>query len=124
MKEIYEYERFVIEDIHLKLLKRSYWEYNGMCEGSIGMDVKRPYGNSDPLDDICEELNIKKVEDTYGNEIYLKEHFEKAQKIHEEMLLVLDIITKTLQVSTGVYLNENYGKKFEYSPKWRKVDKQ
>lgn len=121
LMKIYEYSTFEIKEIHLKLLKRSYWEYSDSCEGSTGMNIKRPYGNSDPLDDICEELGFERVETSHGDEVYLKTHFDIAKEIHQEMRVVLDIICKTLQVSTGVYRNIDLGE-LCFSSNWEKIE--
>lgn len=119
-KKLYEFERFEIKQIHLDLLKQSIWRFNDMCEGSVGMDIKRPYGNSDPLDDILEELKIEKVELGDRDEGYLEEYNELAQQIHEEMVVVMDIICKTQQVSMGIYENVKFGEKFSFSTEWKK----
>jgi hypothetical protein len=41
---------------HLTLLRRSCWDWNECEFGAASMDPKRPYGNSDVLDDLEELL--------------------------------------------------------------------
>lgn len=41
---------------HLTLLKSSCWDWNECEFGAASMDPKRPYGNSDVLDDLAELL--------------------------------------------------------------------
>ena len=50
---------FTVTDDHLKLLARTFIDYDGWTEfGAPEVDPKLPYGNSDVYDDIAEILGI------------------------------------------------------------------
>lgn len=74
---------------HLKLLERLQWEFDDREFGAPGVDCKRPYGNSDVEFDIARILGWEFFEDEYGETHLSKEHYNKAVKIHGELLEVI-----------------------------------
>lgn len=67
---------------HLKLLKAAYWSWDDCEFGAASMDPKRPYGNSNVLNDLAELLP------------HLDE--ETRVRVHCELPAVLAYITKHL----------------------------
>ena len=91
-------EVFHVTDHHLKLLKRMYVGWDDTEFGAPSIDPKRPYGNSDVINDICE---ILKLERTYSNEKY-------ADDIHREMETALQILVCNLSIEVGTYEHPNW----------------
>lgn len=90
---------FTVTDDHLRLLKRVYigWEH---CEyGAPAIDCKRPYGNSDVAQDICEILGWEFDEDDGPT----REQEDAARAIHKEMQVVLQILCAHLAIQPGIY---------------------
>ena len=89
------------------------------------MDTKRPYGNSDVLGDIAEIVEPDKnwsrdKDDVEDGEVWGDleddENRERFYRIHHEMVLVMDILSETLQLGAGTYEKED-----GFSSPWRKV---
>lgn len=125
--------KFEIKEHHLKLLKRMYVGWNDYEFGAPEIDPKRPYGNSDVIDDMAEILRISKDKKTvdfdkdYADEYDdIQEYFDEAEwnektseyleRIHREMRIVLQIVLATLSIETGFY-----ERKDEYSNEWIKT---
>lgn len=99
---------FTIEDKHIKLLGRmnvNWWA----CEfGAPCIDPKRPYGNSDVVDDVAEIIRLKKKDNyDYENEDWKEEIYDKLYYLHREMMIVLQIILSTGQIKKGTYVKTN-----------------
>ena len=98
-------EEFKITDSHLKLLKNMYVSWSEVEFGAPEIDPKRPYGNSDVINQILEILGIP-YDDEEGNEAL--EDF--AVKIHKDMEIVLQICLALQSFETGTYIKEDeYG---------------
>ena len=114
MNKRIEVETFEVKDEHLKLLKRAYVRWEGGGEyGAPAINSKRPYGNSDVDCDIADILGWEYDED----DGLTGEQVDKAQTLHEETQIALQIALATQKFETGVY--ENYQK--YHKNKWRKV---
>jgi len=97
---------FDVKEEHLKLLEEACWEHDdSMYDGAAGMNLKRPYGNSDILRDICRAIGEKPFKDHEGEEHYSEEQYEKAMSLHEELHIVLAIICTTRKVEPGRYIS-------------------
>ena len=84
-------EDFTITKDHLKLLKRMYVGWDDCEFGAPAIDCKRPYGNSDVLDDIKEITG------------------KRSNILHKQMKVVLQIILCTGEIKEGRYkLKEKY----------------
>jgi hypothetical protein len=106
-------QKFKLTENHLKLLKEANVDYNDNCEfGAPEIDPKRPYGNSDVLEDIHMILTGKEVR--YGD--LSKKLQEKYHKLHKETTTALQIILYTQKFEVGTYENEEF-----YSNRWRKI---
>lgn len=85
-------ETFVLTERHVRLLTNAYvsWDY---CEfGAPCIDPKRPYGNSDVIDDICELLEISDA--------------GLAAQLHEETRTALQVVLCTGAFRLGTYVKE------------------
>ena len=55
-------QRFELTQAHIRLLRHANIVFReGMCWGEIGLDQKRPFGNSDIVGDMAELLAIRPV---------------------------------------------------------------
>lgn len=97
---------FTLTDDHLKLLQRSYVDYDSYTEtGGFEQDPKRPYGNSDVAGDVFEIL--------YGREFDFEDEvdapdgdmpdelYENLMKVHKEVATALQIVLATGKFETG-----------------------
>lgn len=91
---------------HLLLLKRMYVSWWSCEYGAPSIDCKRPYGNGDVENDICEILGKKKVKVDY-DESYLTEDLEYAARIHKEMETVLQVVLRFLSFEEKTYVRKN-----------------
>lgn len=134
MKNIERTTKFIITENHLKLLKHLVVEWDDCEFGAPCIDPKRPYGNSDVIDDIAEIIGIKKdkktinydedeakeyedIEDYFSEAEWKDEVYDTLNKLHKEMQIVLQIIFVLGKIEVG-----NYVKKEEYDcQSWEKI---
>ena len=97
--------QFELTEEHLKLLQRMYvgWQW---CEtGAPEIDPKRPYGNSAVEADIAEILGFELFDydedEDYGE--YNEEALQRAEKLHLETMIALQIVLKTQSFEPGMY---------------------
>lgn len=103
MENIENLTQFTITENHIKLLKRMYVDWDDCEYGAPCINPKRPYGNSDVQTDIKEITGLKGM---------------KAEIIHKEMQIVLQIICTIGKIETGLYTRNN-----EYDiHSWEKVN--
>ncbi len=94
-----EVNQFKMTEAHLKLINRMYVGWDDCEFGAPSINPKRPYGNSDVINDMAKILGFP-ISD--NNELpeslidYLKE-------IHKSMKIVLQIILWTQSFKIGVY---------------------
>ena len=134
MENIERTTKFTITENHLKLMKHLVVEWDDCEFGAPCIDCKRPYGNSDVIDDMAEIIGIKKnkstidydneEEEEYGNiEDYFSEAewkdevYDKMDVLHKEMQIVLQIIFVLGKIEAGDYVKED-----EYQS-WKKLNK-
>lgn len=136
---------FVLTEDHLKLLAKSYWQWQDCETGAPEMDPKRPYGNSDVAGDIreilgdsseCESNAIKCPEcskamlDTeecpycgYMDEDKCEGSNDLMLKIHREMTQVIEIVIcmtcAGMVASACTY--KNVADRYQ-QPRWEKVE--
>ena len=127
---------FTITENHLKLLKNMYVDWDNCEFGAPCIDPKRPYGNSDGVNDVARVIDLKKtkenVEDYDKNDAqeyenqqeylddldYNKKTYDQLYYLHREMQVVLQICLTTQKFEVG-----KYKKKDEYdSQSWVKVE--
>lgn len=86
---------FTLTSDHIKLLRRFIVGWQDCEFGAPEIDPKRPYGNSDVIEDIREIL-VKELTD------------KEARNIHNETQIALQIILFTGKMKPGTYECENY----------------
>lgn len=110
-------KHFEVTRDHIKLVKRLIIEWNDRTDFRPGVPTingKRPYGNSDVIEDIAEIINL----DFYDREKGLTAQQEKyCLKLHMDMETVLQIVLSTGAFKSGEYECD------EYSVEWKKVKK-
>jgi hypothetical protein len=124
---------FEIKEEHLKLLKEMNVGWDDCEFGAPNIDPKRPYGNSDGVNDVARVIGFKKTKDTveFDKEEaeeydYLKDYLEDAEwneksydyllNLHKDMQIVLQIVLSTLSFKKGIYK-----KKDKYSSEWEMI---
>ncbi|PLR72251.1 hypothetical protein [Bacillus sp. UMB0728] len=98
-------ESFELKSEHLKLLQNMYVGWRDIETGAPRIDPKRPYGNSDVIQDIHFILTGSHLEEQNINS--LEEHY---MTLHREMETVLQIVLHTMSFETGKYCKEGFGK--------------
>lgn len=125
---------FEIKEEHLKLLKNMYVHWDNCEFGAPTIDCKRPYGNSNAIEDIAEIIGFEKTKkrvdfdrgeaSEYDNiQEYLEEaewndkSWEYLQNLHRNMEIVLQIVLSTLSFKKG-----KYRKNDKYSSEWKLIE--
>jgi len=116
---MFDKQKFVVTEDHLKLVNKMYVGYYDDCEfGAPGVDPKRPYGNGDVYYDMAEILGIKPTIIDPDDEDYAEfddEQIALLDKLHKETATVIQIILSTKKFKAGEYECD------EYSINWEKV---
>ncbi len=81
------------------------------------MDCKRPYGNSDVINDIAEILGIEPEaggDSEYSPE-YSGDQHDYMNQLHEDMQTVLQILVRNAAtgIKPGVYVSEDYANQWQ-----------
>jgi hypothetical protein len=98
--ELFRKIKFTVTEDHLKLSRRMCVDWSTRVFGAPEIDPKRPYGNSNPSQDVAEILGWKfDPEDGLSNEME-----EKAMSIHRQMDKVLQIGLVTGKFEAGEYV--------------------
>jgi len=101
-------EFFELKEEHIKLASKMWVGWQDCEFGAPEIDPKRPYGNSDVLEDIAEILGLELFEDV-DNEKHLSKHQDElCNKLHKEMETALQIILRCKTFETGLYVTEKY----------------
>jgi len=127
-----EKERFEIKPEHLKLIQRFCIGWQDCEFGAPEIDPKRPYGNSDVIQDMVEVLGFEEIDPErflfklFGEEYRLKGEdkynieFDDQEKLveiltnlHKETEIALQICLETQIFQTGIFKHEKYGGKWE-----------
>lgn len=106
--------KFKLKQEHLKLLRRAniYWDFAET--GAPAIDPKRPYGNSNVIEDIAEILEEAPSLVKDGENIFSDEQEEKFLKLHQESLHALQVVLQNLTIKPGDFENvEEYGYEWE-----------
>ena len=76
---------------HLELLTAAFWENLTFNEGSwygyVGLEDKRPFGNSNVEDSICDIIGLVPNTDEFGLIDYTTEQLKYAGKLYREDLI-------------------------------------
>jgi len=133
---------FELKEEHIKLLTNMYVGWSDCEFGAPEINPKRPYGDSDGVNDVAEVLEIKKIKgnvdgydeeeakerlEEYGEEgieEYLSEldwddkTYNYLRDIHRETEIALQIVLKTKSFEIGTYEREdNYGNNWKLKKK-------
>lgn len=102
---------FEVTKDHIKLLKRLHVDITSSCEENVlwgrtpCVDFKRPFGNSDIVDDVGSILKWKRLDKE--NEYFSEEQQKQAIKIFSEMPIVVQIAIKG-NIKPGIYFLKEY----------------
>jgi hypothetical protein len=97
---------FTVTEDHLKLLRRAFVSWDDCEFGAPGVNPKRPYGNSDVIDDIAEILGIDAAKDEDG---YFPDDLdEKLASLHRETQTALQIALATGEFRAGRYVCDKH----------------
>lgn len=105
-------ELFTVTDDHMKLLPRLHFDWDDqMYSGAPVVDIKRPYGNSDPIYyDVPVILGMitpgPETENAY--QVLTEEQVYHCKKVHREMEYVLQILCFMGSVRPGEYQKDPY----------------
>lgn len=94
-------KKFTITEQHLKLLQNAYVSWDSCEFGSPEIDCKRPYGNSDVLEDMADILYGKLPEK--AKEKVIESTSDYLIQLHKELEIVLQICLLTQKFETGTY---------------------
>jgi len=99
---------FELKQEHVALLRRA--NVVRYATGSVGLDGKRPFGNSDVERDICEILGWP-----VGEDGCTEEQIKQAEAIHVELKDALSVVLVTADFILGDYETDRY------MDDWRRV---
>ena len=110
---------FKITDEHITLVTNMDVSYNDYCEfGAPEINPKRPYGNSNVVQDMAELLDY--TDKMYDEDVEETEDYEYWERylcdLHRDCEMALQIILSLNTFETGYYVNDNV-----YGYKWRKA---
>lgn len=91
---------FEVTREHLTLLSATYVGWQECEAGAPEINPKRPYGNSDVPEDVARVLGWKPDD---GGE-YSRKLLKKAEEIHRETAIALQICLSRLEFEPGVYV--------------------
>lgn len=107
---------FTLKEEHIKLLRRANVRWENIEFGAPAIDGKRPYGNSDVINDIAEILGYD-VEYNYNKEGELKpDIYDKLNKLHYETETALQIVLSAGSFEPGKYTAHTYGNVWKKAP--------
>lgn len=119
-RKIYDDVRFVTEftvtEEHLKLLRRAYVSWDDCEFGAPEIDPKRPYGNSDVIEDIAEILGVPEDQWSDGEEA-LPDAEQAFTRLHAETGLALQLALTMGEFRTGRYVRSE-----KWSSDWHRAD--
>jgi len=108
-------EVFTVKAEHMKLLKRLHWDWN-ICEfGAPSVECKRPYGNSDVIQDIIKIVGDEAAVCPHCGELIDELDEAKYTKLHDEMKIVLNILSQNAE--QGIQAGQRFVNK-QYTNTW------
>lgn len=100
--------RFEMTMEHVSLLRRMYVGWNSAEYGAPEVDPKRPYGNSDVLDDIAKILGIEGFVDANNERHFSAKEVALMERLHTETMTALQVVLATGSFAPGVYEADPY----------------
>lgn len=107
----FDIEKFTLTEQHIKLLRKANVTWIGYEFGAPAIDPKRPYGNSNVIDDMAGILGEPVDEDGCADD----EVDHRLRTIHLETKTALQIVLETGAFEPGNYERE------EYVGEWKRV---
>ncbi len=108
---------FELTEEHVKLLRRMFVEWDSQCYfGAPCIDMKRPYGNKDVLNDIAEIVGEKDRLCPHCGESLNEQDAKRYEELHKETETALQVVLATGSFEPGKYRAE------EYTRDWVKVE--
>jgi hypothetical protein len=105
---VHDAMEFTVTEDHLRLLQRGYVWWDETEFGAPQIDPKRPYGNSDVLDDIAEILDVPEDDWRAGEEGNPTVDAEwRFLRIHVETAIALQIALVTGEFRAGRYVRDD-----------------
>lgn len=127
-EELTRLDQFDITAEHLTLLQRGNvsWFYVGEWTGSPGLDMKRPFGDSDIWESIAEAVDgpFLNAMGEGAREDFVEANADRWERLHAEVGIALQISLDTGQFSTGRYRKLQPGDARYPMNLWAKVDGQ
>ncbi len=108
------YKTFTITEDHLNLLQHIYFD---LSEGRISVNSKRPYGDSMNIEKEMAKIIGLEVDACPECSYIDPEITQRMIKLHEEMLTVLEIGSRTLKFEVGNYRTSDI-----YSVDWYRLE--
>ena len=100
---------FQLTEDHVKLLSNFWIQWQFDEYGAPEVDPKRPYGNSDVEDDICEILGWTREDvDDWDDPVYSDSQRQEARRLHLETDTALQIVLTTRSFVPGRYTADRY----------------
>ncbi len=106
---------FELTEEHITLLRTGCVSINqdDMYWGSVGLDVKRPFGDSDIVSSMAELLGVQRIEIDGGAEVWPAGTSERMHKLYQELATAMEIVLRTGAFEPGTY------EATDYSSNWR-----
>ncbi len=110
-------QKFELTAEHVKLLRHANVCFDPNCEwGSVGLNCKRPFGDSDLITSMAKILEVTPVETDDEEVHWPKNTSSRMKKLYEEELpTALSVILSSGSFEPGIYETERY------TTKWRRV---
>jgi hypothetical protein len=111
---------FTLTEEHIKLLSRANVSWDSCEFGAPAIDPKRPYGNSDVIDDIAEILCIERETCPHcgSGEPFDEVDKQRLESLHRETETALQIILSTKSFIPGKYID------MDLNNNWKLLEKQ
>lgn len=95
---------FVLTEEHVKLLRAMYVSWDDCEFGAPAIDPKRPYGNSDVISDIAEELGWTRPDGDEDDDFeWPVELDDRARQLHAETKTALQCVPTTGSFEPGTF---------------------
>jgi len=111
-----EKKSFTVTEEHIKLFKKAHVAWDPAEFGAPGINPKKPYGNSNVLENIAEIIGLELFEDEDNEKHLSKEQGLICRRLHTELETALQILLSNCPIETGKYECD------KYHINWQKVD--
>lgn len=105
--------RLTVAQHHLAIIQRLNWTWSGGDYGAVGVDVKRPLGNSDLFDDVGDVLGLSPGVDQWGDPHWSEFERQTIAAAFAEACVAVEILSERLSLEPGQYIKRGYSAKWE-----------